>query len=238
MTVRAVATDIDGTLTRDRGSTVFPEETIRALRMLEENGVMVILVSSNALPIIVGLTKYLGLTGPAIGETGALIYYGGRVVSTTRFSAREAAMLVEKELGDLVEPSWQNMFRLHDYAFRVRRGVDAGEAYGRVKSLVESRFGHVKVGFSGYAIHLTPRDTGKGKALLEAYRLAGLSPGEVVGVGDSAMDLEIFEAVGIRAAVSNADEELRRSADIVLSRPSGYGFAELAEMIISGRIRL
>ncbi len=237
MAIRAVATDIDGTLTADRSSTVFPLEAIRAMRMLEERGVMVILVSSNALPIVVGLRKYIGLSGPVIGETGALIYFGGEdVIHTTRYSAREAADAVERELGHMVRPSWQNTFRLHDYAFRVKPGVEPREAYMAVKRLVEERYEYIRVGFSGYAIHLTPRDTGKGVALERVFSKLGLRKEEVVGVGDSFMDAELLEACGIGAAVANADEELKRVADIVLSRPSGYGFAELAAMILEGRL--
>ena len=118
--IRLLATDIDGTLTTDRSSEVIPVEAIEFMRRLESRGVLVSLVSANALPVIVGLKRYLGLKGPVIAENGALIFINESYESLTKYSARDVLEEVLRKLGSYVENSWQNNFRLHDYALKVK----------------------------------------------------------------------------------------------------------------------
>jgi len=240
MVVKLLATDIDGTLTKDRSSVVLPLEVIRYMRLLESRGILVVLVSANALPIVVGLKKYLGLKGPVIAESGALVYFrGSEIVSLTKLSARKALEDVLNNLGRYVENSWQNMFRLHDFALKIRKEwrSRAEEAYRAVKEYVESRYGWVKVSYSGYAIHLTPSDVDKGKALLYVMDRLGISRDEVAAIGDSSMDVDLIRVASIGVAVNNADEDLKRVADIVTSKPSYEGFIEFADKILNGLLK-
>ena len=235
MKIRLAAFDIDGTLTVDRDTAVLHLGAINSLRKLDESGIVVVLVSSNALPIVVGLKKYLGLRGPAIGETGALIYYDpGTIVSTTKHTAKQALLDALNEFKEYVYETWQNMFRYHDYALKIKpehKRRDR-EIYEMIKEYLEKKYPYIKVGYSGYAIHLTPRDTGKGKALLHIMEKLGISPNEALGVGDSHMDWEFIKITKYKAAVSNADPELLEKVDIKLSKPSGEGVVELVEKIL------
>ncbi len=237
--IRLVAFDIDGTLTINRRSTVLCLDAIRALRILNENNIVVVLVSSNALPIVVGLKKYIGLSGPAIGETGALIFFDEKeIVSTTKYSGREAYGDVLIRFNKYVYGSWQNMFRIHDYALRIREEYlgRAYEIYKQIKDYVEKHYDYLKVGYSGYAIHITPKDTGKGKALRIVMKRLRIRKEEAVGVGDSVMDLEFMEETGIKVAVGGSDKELVEKADLVLEKPSGQGVMDLVKMIIEDEI--
>jgi phosphoglycolate phosphatase (TIGR01487 family) len=237
--IRLVAFDIDGTLTIDRRSSILCLDAIRALRILDKNNIAVVLVSSNALPIVVGLKKYIGLSGPAIGETGALIFFNEKeIVSTTKYSSREAYEDVLVRFNEYVYGSWQNMFRIHDYALRIKKEylVRAYEIYEQIKNYVEKHYDYLKVGYSGYAIHLTPKDTGKGKALRIVMERLGIRREETVGVGDSMMDLEFMEETGIKVAVGGSDKELVEKADLVLEKPSGQGIIDLVKMIIEDKI--
>ena len=239
MAIKLLATDIDGTLTIDRSSVIIPTEVIDIMRRLETNGVLITLVSSNALPIVAGLRKYLGLKGPVIAESGALVYFGGdRFESLTRLSARKVLDEVLNRFSKYIDNSWQNTFRLHDYALKVKPEFSSNPniVYRMIKEYVESRYDWLVVGFSGYALHLTPIDVSKGKALRYVMDRLGLDRDEVVAIGDSSMDVDLIKEAGIGVAVSNADEELKRVAKIVTSRPSYEGFIELAEMILEGKL--
>jgi phosphoglycolate phosphatase (TIGR01487 family) len=235
MKIRVFATDIDGTLTVDRKSTIIDPEVVRALRRLEDNGVMVSLVSSNALPVVIGLRRYFGLSGPGIGESGALVYYGGnRIEHLTRISAREAADYVESHYSSCLYPSWQNTFRLHDYAFRVKDECKPriGEVLKEMRTIFSERYPDVKIGYSGYAVHLTPIDVSKAEALRKVSRRLGIPLNEFAAAGDSEMDAEMISVVGLGIAVANSDPELISKARIVTSKPSGQGVIEAAEKII------
>ena len=236
--IKLLATDIDGTLTADRSSNIIPVEAIEFMRKLESHGVHVSLVSANALPVIAGLKRYLGLKGPIIAENGALIFINESYESLTKYSARDILEEVLSKLGNYVEDSWQNDFRLHDYALKVRTEYSSRARYvfKLVKEYVESRYEWVRVTFSGYAIHLTPADVDKGKALRYVMKKLNLKREEVVAIGDSLVDVDLIKEAGIGVAVSNADEELKKVADLVLQNPSYKGFIELAKMIINNEL--
>ncbi|MEM3486463.1 MAG: HAD hydrolase family protein, partial [Candidatus Methanomethyliaceae archaeon] len=60
--IRAVATDVDGTITNYKDELYL--EAVTAIRNLEKAGIPVILCSGNALCVLKGLARYIGCTGP------------------------------------------------------------------------------------------------------------------------------------------------------------------------------
>ncbi|BEP16818.1 phosphoglycolate phosphatase [Pyrofollis japonicus] len=232
--VCGVALDIDGTLTEKRmiGHFRIHLGAIEAIRMLEDNGVPVMLVTGNSAFVVAGVGRYLGASGPYVGENGCIVFRRGRLYSVCRYSVRAAARLIEEELGGLVTPSWQNRCRLHDYAFIAEKSR-VEEAIRAIEGLLASRgITRVKLSHSGYAIHVRPPDASKGKGLLHALRILGLDPGCVVAVGDSAMDAEMMDAGVVLAAVGNAEDELKRRAHIVLPGESGESVRILVDTLV------
>jgi len=237
--VKAIASDVDGTLTISRSSYRIDVDAVKAVQTLEDNGIRVILVSGNALPILMGLSRYLGASGAVVCENGCIVGYKDRVIRICKRRTLEVAKIIAEEFNDILSESWQNVYREYDFAFRVKSNKYRNRQNEVVKIIQEflSRQGYswVKVVSSGYAIHLRPLDSDKGKGLLKALEVMGISPQEVVGIGDGANDVELFKVVGLAVAVANADPELIRYAHIVLTKPSGKGFAELASMILRAR---
>jgi len=237
--IKAVATDIDGTLTVSRNNYKLAIEAIKAIRLLEEHGIPVILISGNALPIVVGLSRYIGTSGPVLGENGCVIFYKGRKYYVTRETARNVAEIVYKELKDYVIYSWQNSYREIDYALDIRKehSKNSGFIISKINEILHERgIMNIKVLFSGFAIHLVPKSCGKAEGLKFASKLLGVSLDEILGVGDGLNDVELLETVGFPATVSNADPELKKIAKYVASKPSGAGFSEIVEQILSGRL--
>ncbi len=236
---KLLATDIDGTLTINRSTTTIDPQVFYWMKKVEEKGIIIALISSNALPVVVGLKKYVGLKGPAVGESGAYIYYTpDNIVALTNKNVRKVYEDVVAHFKEYVVPSWQNLFRYYDFALKIKKEYrgNAWSIYEDIKNYVESKYAHAKVGYSGYAIHIKPVDVDKGRAVEHIMREYGLSQDNVIAVGDSVMDIELFRVAGLRIAVANADNELKKQADIVLKKPSGYGFLELARMLIENRI--
>ncbi|MEM4481715.1 MAG: phosphoglycolate phosphatase [Desulfurococcaceae archaeon] len=234
--VKALFLDIDGTLTVNRSGYELSVSALHAVRQAVRKGLIVSLVSSSALPVVAGLSRYIGLNGPAIGESGCLILHDDwGLVELARRSAREPFVDVIKVFGDYVESSWQNYFRLYEYALRPREGYRgrAMEIWATLKKYVEEKYPGFTVDYSGYALHVKPADVDKKGAVLYVLSRLGIEPDEAAGVGDSTMDIPFLGAIGISAAVSNADEELKRRVSIVLSKPSGEGVAEFIEIVTS-----
>jgi len=68
--IRLVMTDVDGTITP--GGDVTSPEVFKTVSRLEQNGVMVGLVSGRTLPGLESLAHSLGITGPIIAENGGV----------------------------------------------------------------------------------------------------------------------------------------------------------------------
>ncbi len=236
--IKVVATDVDGTLTIDRGNYLIHRDVIDAIRELEENNIKIILVSGNTIPVLFGLSRYIGTSGPVVGENGCLVGYKGEIIPVCSRSTRELVGLILEEFGEELTQSWQNRYREYDYAFRPKiKSLEVHrELTERIRRfLEEKKITWAKVVSSGFAIHLIPADAGKDKGLLKALEIIGARREEVVGIGDGANDVEMYNAVGLRVAVANADELLKKHADIVLDEPSGKGFTRLARLILEAK---
>ncbi|MGB9828163.1 MAG: phosphoglycolate phosphatase [Thermosphaera sp.] len=235
--VRIVFIDVDGTITEGRDTYLLDLELVSVLRMLAGQGVYVSIVSSNALPVVIGLARYLGFNGPVTGESGSLVYYDKwGLVELAGSPTRHVYVDVLERFKDYVDDTWQNRFRIYEYALKVRKGFDGWMVYRMVADYVESNYRDVRVGYSGYAIHLMPRGVDKGVAVKYVLDRMGINPDEAAGVGDSVMDVEIMKHVGLRVAVGNADEELKKVCNIVLDKPSSKGVLDFARMIIQGAV--
>ena len=233
--IKAIATDIDGTLTETRNSYRIDPKIAELIRSLEHLGVSVIIVSSNALPVAVGVARYLGIEGPTIGESGCLMFYDLKIKVLTKFSANQARKLVAKEFGQYLAEKWHNAYRYYDFAFQIKKECNLGTLLKEIENLLRRNgITYVKVGYSGYSIHLTPSDVDKGKALIYACRSLGIDPKEVVAIGDSSMDIPMLKTAGFGVATADADEDLKNIADFVTSNPSGKGFIELVRRVIRG----
>ncbi len=74
----------------------------------------------------------------------------------------------------------------------------------------------------------------KGAALQQAVQERGLDMRQVIYVGNDIIDLPCFALAGWAVAVADAEPEVLRAADFVLSRRGGHGAVrELCDMILS-----
>ena len=225
--LRAVATDVDGTLTdrRRRINTA----AIEAIRTLVDAGITVVLASGNTVCFMDSLSKMIGTDGTIIGENGGvyrrsfsgpLQIVGDRQVCLEAFEVLRdyfAGKGVELEL-------YSAQYRFADVAFA--RNVDPAEAQAviRVQGL------DVRVLDTGFAIHLQPPGVSKGAAMRELAVEMGIPTSEILAIGDSENDIEMLEAAGVGVAVANATPATRMAADVVTSRPHGDGFVEAVKM--------
>ena len=78
-------------------------------------------------------------------------------------------------------------------------------------------------------IHITQREATKEQSAKALIKLLNLKPEEVIGVGDSANDLPIFEAVGYRVAMGNGSASVKRVADEIAPPVDEDGLAQIIE---------
>jgi len=218
MSYRALATDVDGTITsRERGISL---EAIRSIRDLEDRGVPVILASARPFPVLNILREYIGCSGAVICENGGFIEYRGETRTLgDRRDGLEAYSLLKEVHGDAVEEAWTNPYNIVDVA--LARTIPALKVQEVLK-----RFPSLKLFDSGFFYHIMPIGVEKGKGLQAAAEMMGIEARVVVAVGDSQVDLELLRAAGYGVAVSDASDDLKSVAGYITSRPDGEGFCE------------
>jgi phosphoglycolate phosphatase (TIGR01487 family) len=223
--IKAVATDIDGTLT-DREDYI-GIEAIAAIRELEARGIRVILCSGNALCVTKALARYVGCTGPTVSENGAVVEYKGKMRILGEIgAARRVVQELKNAYGSEIRESWSNNYRYVDMAIQWSRDIK------RLRAMVKKYKG-IKVIDSGFAYHILDEKIDKGAGLLRAIKLIKLNTSEVAGVGDSITDLEMLRVCGFRGVVANGDQRIKEIADFVAREEFGKGFVEIAKHIIS-----
>jgi len=221
--LKALVTDVDGTLTdrRRRINTA----AVDAVRTLVDAGIEVVLASGNTVCFMDGLCKMVGTDGTIIGENGGVYRRG--FPGTLRIPGDQAACLEAFEVlkdyfaGKGIELElYGAQYRFADVAFA--RNIDPDE----VRAVIRDHDLPVRVLDTGFAIHLQTPGVNKGTAMRELAREMGLSPAEMMAIGDSENDIEMLEVAGIGVAVRNAPARTRSAADWVTERTYGDGFLE------------
>jgi phosphoglycolate phosphatase (TIGR01487 family) len=220
-TLRAVACDVDGTIT-DRQRRV-STAAIACIRGLVERGVEVVLASGNTACFLDALARVLGTSGTIIAENGGvyrigfaglLHVQGDRTISLGAYQVLEAYY---RRKGVTLELYGDN-YRFSDVAFA--RTVPPDEVREVMRDL------GVKVLDTGFAIHLQPGGISKGLGLRSLATDMGIPVEEFLAIGDSENDLEMIEAAGIGVAVANARDGVRAASDYVTEKGDGDGFVE------------
>jgi Predicted hydrolases of the HAD superfamily len=89
-----------------------------------------------------------------------------------------------------------------------------------------------EVMYSGVALHVHPPGINKGFGVRKVLELLGESPERIIAIGDSEVDLGMFEVADFSACPSHAPEEVKKRADYVASKPYSEGFIEIAEKFL------
>jgi len=226
--VKAIATDIDGTITdaKRRVST----SAIEALRKVEDSGIPVMLVSGNVLPIVKALQIFIGVTGPLIAENGGLVEYNGKVekLADKEESIRALEHVISKRPDLPIVKKFTDQWRQTEVAI---------EETVNVEILRNELVGYdVKVESTGFAIHIMSNKVGKFPALKVACGMLGISTDEVMAFGDSENDLDMISGCGLGVAVGNASEEIKKAAKYVCGKNHGDGVVEV--LMEAGLIQL
>jgi phosphoglycolate phosphatase (TIGR01487 family) len=218
--LRAVVTDIDGTLTD--ATRRLNLRAVELLRRLEDGGVPVVLATGNVLPIALAIHRSVGLTAPIVAENGGLIYRRVRGVDRVeRLARRSVAMAAYRKLrreGIPVRRLFTDRWRATEVALEPSASVRA------VRGALAGT--EVTVEATGYALHLMERGAGKRVALGKALGPLGLSLSDCVVAGDGDNDVAMLRAGGFGVSFPNGSARARAAARYVSRRPYADGFVE------------
>lgn len=153
------------------------------------------------------------MEGPLMEVAGRIVY-GRDVDGIRRVNDMEA----------FVEKIHYNIEEVQVYFFsgRTRRKVaEILEGYPEFSSAFGSKY-----------VEIFAKNTSKGTALNALASRLGIAKEEIACIGDSANDLPMFEAAGLKIAMGNAVPELKKKADIVTYSNHIDGAAKAIEQYI------
>ncbi|KFE51286.1 HAD-IIB family hydrolase [Pseudomonas syringae] len=214
----ALAVDYDGTIA-ENGSV--PPQVCASLTTLKNSGRKLLLVTGRELQALKHHFPHLDLFDLVVAENGALLY--DPVTDTEELIAEPASMDLVSRLRDKgVSP------------LSVGRSVIATwhpweEAV--INSIRELGL-ELQMTFNKDAIMVLPPGVNKASGLAAALRTLGICELNVVGVGDAENDHSFLSICGCSAAVSNAIDSIKASADVCLSLDHGRGVCELVDMLL------
>lgn len=221
--IRAVATDLDGTLTHDG---TIDSATLAALATARSRGVTLILVTGR-------IGSHLDEDFPGLREVfDAVVLENGAVLTLEG---------EQRLLGSPVDPELVAALHRRHIECRVGRvilDVSTDDA-ATVGDLIGELGLDAQIVRNRGRSMVVPAGLTKGTGLRRAVRELGLSHHNVLAVGDAENDLALLQAAEVGVAVANAVPSLRHRADVVLDQEDGAGLHALLEgPVIAGSERV
>jgi hydroxymethylpyrimidine pyrophosphatase-like HAD family hydrolase len=212
MRFRALATDYDGTIAHDGA---VDEPTLASLRRLKDSGRRLILVTGRELEDLFETFAHTDLFDRLVVENGALIYRPDTKAVTQiapvpprafvdELRCRGVPISVGRSIVATVEP--------HEHA---------------VLAAIRDLGLEWHVIFNKGSVMALPSGITKATGLEPVLKELGLTPDQVIGVGDAENDHAFLRTCGLSVAVANALPAVKDTADLVTQGARGFGVMEL-----------
>ena len=217
-TLRALATDFDGTLAHN--GTV-SAATLGAVRRLKDAGIRLILVTGRELNDLSAIFPELNYFDLAVMENGAVLFNPATGTIETLADPPPSAFVT----------------RLNELGLPLQIGkaiVATWEPHEKVVLQTIKDMGlELQVIFNKGAVMILPSGVNKATGMLAALRQLDLEPSLVAGIGDAENDHAFLELCGYSVAVANALPAIREKVACVTKGDHGDGVVELIERMLA-----
>lgn len=219
----AVAADYDGTLARHGRVAA---ETIAALEALAGSGRQCLLVTGRRLDDLLAVFPHAELCATIVCENGAVLYHPATRETRLLAAAPDPALVAALEEAGVTP-------------LQVGAVIVATEQphEAAVLAAIQARGLEHQIIFNKGAVMVLPPGVNKATGLAAALEELGLSPHNVVGIGDAENDHALLDACEFGVAVANAVPALRDRADFVTRGEDGAGIVELVEQLIADDLK-
>ena len=219
MRYHAVAADYDGTLAHHG---VIDEATWTALGKLKDSGRKLVMVTGRELDELLALLPHPEVFDRIVAENGALIYTPATKQERNLAPGPPAAFVAELQkrgverisVGRVIVATWE-------------------PHQNTVLHVIRDQGLELQVIFNKGAVMILPSGVNKATGLAAALVELGLSPHNVVGIGDAENDHAMLASCECGVAVANALASLKEAADLVTEGDHGSGVAELIDHLIT-----
>jgi len=267
VTVRLIASDIDGTLTY--ATNTMSDRTAAALADAESAGITVVLCTGRPTRWMKELAERMGHHGIAVCANGAVVYdlhtetiiesfplepaIARVLVDGLRAALPDAEFAVERADGMSHEPAYKPRFPLPEHTmveldelvatpmFKLlvkHPELTAAELHDVAHRAVDDLAALATATYAGDTmLEISAAGISKAYALARIADERGIDASEVVAFGDMPNDIPMLRWAGRGVAVGNAHPEVLAVADDVTLRSDEDGVAIVIEAILATRSR-
>ncbi len=209
--MKAIAIDIDGTITDEKRHLSL--KAVKELRKAKSSDIKLVLCTGNIACFARSAAILIGTDEPVIAENGGVIEIKDKkeIVLGDKSEVKEAYSFLKQKI------SVERYFEDRKTEIVLKNDLDVS----KVKEIVSSF--DVQVIDTGFAVHLTPINVSKGKALKKVSDILNMDLSDFLAIGDSLNDISLLKTAEIGVAVENSPIELKNSADLVLDEKNGDG---------------
>lgn len=261
MSIKAIITDLDGTLLRS--DKTISERTLRTLEMCREQGIIIGAATARSEN---SAKRYLDLFRPdiIISNGGALARCFGEIVYKSMLDSGTVSGIIKmckkfQPDGDITVETDGGYFWNYkekpptdsDYAYAVYSDFsDFDRSAYKVTAVLENQEDMYKIAaefsscsclaFTGEVWRrFANKEAGKVSALKRISERLGISAESIAAFGDDHNDVEMLEYCGFGVAMGNAVEEAKQAADFVCGTNDTDGLAEfIEENILRGNLNV
>jgi hydroxymethylpyrimidine pyrophosphatase-like HAD family hydrolase len=235
--IRLIVLDIDGVLTG--GETLALDlSLLQSLAELNRNAradnklPAVTLCSGRPAPYVEAFLQGMDGHIPAVFENGAGLYIpdGYQFLPHPDLRENGAIMAVKKQLEEtMVRESLAYFQPGKNYSLSLfaYHPADTHKLLGWVETALGPLVKTVDLVFSVSCLNILPKGSNKAKGLEFLAVLTGVQLDEMLGVGDSEVDLEFLNGVGYSAAPANAVQAVKDIVDYVSPFQTGEGVRDI-----------
>jgi HAD superfamily hydrolase (TIGR01484 family) len=215
----ALATDYDNTLAAD-GRVAGP--TRAALELLRASGRRVILVTGRRLDDLLRICDCSGLFDYIVAENGAVLYEP---------QSRDITLLAEPPPEEFVAALRQRGVQPLEVG-KVIVATHAPQETHVIETIRELGL-ELQVIFNRESVMVLPAGVNKASGTKLALRHLGMSPHEMVAIGDAENDHSFMHLAECPVAVANAVDSIKAIAAFVTAGAAGDGVIELIDRLIA-----
>jgi HAD superfamily hydrolase (TIGR01484 family) len=214
----ALAFDYDGTLAKDG---LVPASVVEVLKKVKESGRKLLIVSGRILEDLEKVFPHLDMFDKVIVENGAVVYTPQ--TKATRLLTEPAPTALVEELSRVgANPSVGHAI-VATWTPYEKPTMEAIQKLGLEHAVI----------FNKGAVMVLPSGVNKATGLQAALDELGISPHNVIGVGDAENDHAMMALCEFSCAVSNALPAVRERADLVTVGDHGDGIIELCDRVLA-----
>lgn len=215
----ALACDYDGTLA---WLGRVDEKTLTALERLRNSGRRLILVTGRILDDLLEVFPHINLFDRVIAENGALLY---------RPDIRKEKLLCESVPQEFIDALRNRGIKPLSAGRSIVSTLRPNET--AVLEIIRDLGIEVQVIFNKGSVMILPSGVNKATGLRAALSELGLSPHNVIGVGDAENDHSFLNMCEYSVAVANALPVIKEHVDFITKSEHGAGVVELIDKIIT-----